>query len=150
IFVVSRLSCPSQSRITVTSTPAATRLTAVACRNLCGETRLPASDGTFNDAAATYCFQLEANARSFKRMSVTVHEDGFTFSARLSFQKSFQQFDRFGPEWTAPLLSSFAEQSNMERRLPANRLGTEVQRLLNAGAGVVKDCQQDVIALAFD
>src|SRR5882762_698419 len=37
MLVVSRLACPSQLRITVTSTSAVTRLTAAAWRNACGE-----------------------------------------------------------------------------------------------------------------
>lgn len=58
------LSCPgfhvqARLRITVISTLAATRETAVEWRNLCGETRFSAKDGTFLTAAATYCFNLK-------------------------------------------------------------------------------------------
>ena len=36
-LVVSTLVCPSHARMTLTSTPDSSRLTAVACRNTCGE-----------------------------------------------------------------------------------------------------------------
>jgi len=94
--------------------------------------------------------QFEANAGRLQGTSVPVYEDGFIFPTRVSFQKSLQQFDSLGPEWTESLLSTLTEQSNVERRFPADTLGSQVQRFLNAGAGIVKNRQQGVITLAFD
>src|SRR5215467_10484078 len=66
MLVVSRLLCPSQLRITVTSTSAVTRLTAVACLNLCGETRLLSSEGAFLLAAAAYRFNLKRTPEAWR------------------------------------------------------------------------------------
>src|SRR5215475_15128768 len=90
MLVVSRLSCPSQLRITVTSTSAVTRLTAVACLNLCGETRLLSSEGAFLLAAATYCFNLKRTPEAwrgfpyrFTKMGSSSRQ-GFLFKRALS------------------------------------------------------------------
>ena len=93
--------------------------------------------------------QLEADAGSFERISVPIHEDRLVFSARISFQESLQQFDSLGPERADPLFSAFTEQANLEGRFQTKGLGREIQRLLNTGTGVIEDRQQDMIALAF-
>ena len=84
VDVVSRLSWPSQSRITVTSTPSAARLTAVACRSSCGETHLPASDGPLGRNCHVF-LQLEANAGGFERITIAIRKDRLAFSARSAF-----------------------------------------------------------------
>jgi hypothetical protein len=83
--------------------------------------------------------QFEANAGSLKRISISIHEEGFVFPVGLSFQQRLQQVDRLGPQWAVALFSSFTEQPNLERGFPTNGLRRKVQRLLNAGTGVVKN-----------
>src|SRR5437660_6460465 len=93
--------------------------------------------------------QLETNAGSPKGVSIPVNEDGFVFLARLPFQESLQQVDSLGPEGRDSFLAPFAEQANLEGRFQAKVARREVQGLLNARSGVVKDCAQDVISLAL-
>lgn len=76
--------------------------------------------------------QLEANAGGFEGISIPVHENGFIVPARLPFQESLQQFDSLGPKRADSLFSPFTKQANLEGRFQTKRLGTEVQRLLNA------------------
>jgi len=86
----------------------------MAWRKVCGETRFLANDGTILVAAAAVLLQLEANAGSFEGIAVAVDKNGFIFPARPSFQESLQEFNRLWPERTGPLLSPFAEQSNLK------------------------------------
>src|SRR5438132_1111223 len=83
--------------------------------------------------------QLEANAGSSKRVSIPVHEDGFVFHARLSFQQRLQQLDGLRPERADAFLLPLAEQANVEGRFQAKVARCEVQGLLNARSGVVKE-----------
>src|SRR5215472_9102431 len=86
MLVVSRLACPSQLRITVTSTSAVTRLTAVACLNLCGETRLLSREGTFLPAAAAYCFNLKRTPEALRGFPYRFTKMGSS-SRRASFSR---------------------------------------------------------------
>ena len=90
MLVVSRLAWPSQLRITVTSTPAVTRLAAVAWRKVCGETRFLANDGTILVAAAAVLLQLEANAGSFEGIAVAVDKMGSSSPRGRLFKRAFR------------------------------------------------------------
>ncbi len=59
-------------------------------------------------------FQLEADPRGFEGTSIPVHEDGFIFLPRLSFQESFQQFNSLGPKRADSLFSAFGEHSQLQ------------------------------------
>jgi hypothetical protein len=58
--------------------------------------------------------QLEADPRGFEGISISVHEDGFIFSPRLSFQERLQQFNSLRPERADSFFSAFTEQANLE------------------------------------
>ena len=94
--------------------------------------------------------QLESNSGRFERTSVTVNKDGFIILTWPSFQESLQQCDSLRPQWANSLFSSFANQTNVERRFQSERIGNNVQSLLNAGAGVIERSQQNVIAVPFN
>src|SRR6516164_4610690 len=83
--------------------------------------------------------QLEANTGSPKWAPIPVHEDGFVFLARLSFQKNFQQVDSLGPKGRDSFLAPLAEQANVKGRFQVKVARREVQGLLDARSGVVKD-----------
>lgn len=60
IWVVSMLSCLSQSAMTVTSTPACRSLMAAVWRRTCGDTTLDASDGQEVAAASAWRSTMSA------------------------------------------------------------------------------------------
>src|SRR5205823_3704068 len=89
-LVVSRLACPSQLRITVTSTSAVTRLTAVACLNLCGDTLLLTREGTFLPAAAAYCFNLKRTPEALRGFPYRFTKMGSSSRRGFLFKRAFR------------------------------------------------------------
>src|SRR5262249_49502722 len=54
-------------------------------------------------------FELEAHARSTKRLAISVYEEGLLIGARLPFQQRFEQVHCFRPQWAGSRLASLSE-----------------------------------------
>lgn len=63
-------------------------------------------------------FQLETNACCSKWTSVTIHEDGFVFTARLSFQKFLEQRNSLWPKRTEAFFSSLGGHDQLQLMPP--------------------------------
>jgi hypothetical protein len=63
-------------------------------------------------------FQLEADPGGFEGISIPVHEDGFIFPPRFSFQESFQQFNSLGPKRADSLFSAFGGHGQLQLMPP--------------------------------
>jgi len=87
-------------------------------------------------------FQLEADPGGFEGISIPVHEDGFIFPPRLSFQESLQQFNSLGPKRADSLFSAFTKQANLKGRFQTKGLDREIQRLLNTCTGVNRNANK--------
>src|ERR1700719_3885333 len=102
--------------MTVTSTPAETRCTAVAWRKLCGVTCLVRSVG-----------------------AVAVDEQPLVRRSRLPFQQLFQQHHGFRPERADSFLAALAKEANAAGRVEPDGLGAQVERLLYSCPAVVEE-----------
>ena len=63
-------------------------------------------------------FQLEADSGGFEGISIPVHEDGFIFPPRLSFQEGLQQFNSLGPKRADSLFSALGEHDQLQLMPP--------------------------------
>src|SRR3977135_1026519 len=118
--------------MTVTSTPAETRCTAVAWRKLCGVTCLVRSVG----AVAGFVVACAEHPRFWR--------------SRLPLQQLFQQHHGFRPERADALLATLAKEAHAAGRVEPDGLGTQVERLLYPCAAVVEEREQRMIAHAFE
>jgi len=90
---------------------------------------------------ANILIQLEAEARSAQRFSVTVNKDRLCVGTRLALEQRFEQVERLGPEWTKSLFASLAKETDMGRGLESDGLRTHVECFLDASPRIVEKAQ---------
>ena len=93
------------------STPAATRLTAVEWRKVCGDTRLLPSEETSLAAVATYCFNLNRTPAAPRGCPYRLTKIGWPAADGCRFRKSFN----------TATVSGQSGQTRSFRPLPNNR-----------------------------
>src|SRR6266849_5310393 len=97
-----------------------------------GERRHPSS------GRSDVLVQLEPNARRAKRSTKSVAKDRLILCVRLFRHERSDQIRGFRPDWTDALFATFANESNLRRRIQPQCSWAEIQDLLNPNAGVVE------------
>jgi hypothetical protein len=100
--------------MTVTSTPAAMRWTAVVWRNVCGEILFEDIAGII-PSGFNVMTKLKANAGCAEFPPVSITKDWFVRTARLPMQEGSEQICRFGPQGTDSFLAALPA-TNVWRR----------------------------------
>ncbi|GLO79872.1 hypothetical protein MACH23_32930 [Sulfitobacter pontiacus] len=82
--------------------------------------------------------QLVPHARGSQWFAVAIDEDALIRCARLPLQQLFQQRHRFRPKRADAFLSTFSVKAHAIRCFEPDRLGTEIERLLDARTAIVE------------
>ena len=98
----------------------------------------PGNGGDSLGSGADILAQPKAESRSRQRRSVSIHEYRLVGLPRLSPYQRRDQIGSFRPDRRDALFAALAHEANMGWRLEVNILRPEIERLLNASPGVVK------------
>jgi hypothetical protein len=94
--------------------------------------------------------ELEPHARGAQWFAVPIHEDALAWRARLPLQQLLEQRHGFRPERTEAFLAPLAIETHAVWCFEPDRLGTQIERLLDTRAAVIEDGQQHMVAHPFD
>tara|TARA_B100000749_G_scaffold269820_1_gene249001 strand:+ start:874 stop:1365 length:492 start_codon:yes stop_codon:yes gene_type:complete len=90
--------------------------------------------------------EFEPHSRSPQRLTVSIDEDSLVWRTRLAFQQLHEQRDRFRPEWTDSFLAPLAIEASAVGCIEPDRIGTQIEGLLDARAAIVQEREQSMVA----
>ncbi|UOA29798.1 hypothetical protein DSM107133_04560 (plasmid) [Pseudosulfitobacter sp. DSM 107133] len=94
--------------------------------------------------------QLVPHARGSQWFAVAIDEDALIGCARLPLQQFLQQRHSFRPERADTFLSALSVKTHAIRCFEPDRLGTEIERLLDACTTIIEQRQQHMVSHPFD